>query len=249
MNWALGLAMLAGTGLALRRLLRMGSGGIVPPAGLPPLRPEHQSVYDPMAKEVETCAVILGIALNDAFEERCAGHPEIAWHMVGLSAGEWEQLAQLVKDLLNSLGKNASKATEDVPARRLTPSRFKSQDMIDFLRIPELLDLLALGSKLRFQLRIRFLRRAAEKLTNELRRTYYYMDRTGHQSSEYWNRLDVFSYDLDLIAKETLLAFRGLLTCLSTQAVLSLGVELTTLLQQSARKRAVSVGEEVGNRE
>jgi hypothetical protein len=249
MNWALGVALLAGAGLALRRLLRMGSGGVAPLAGLPSFRPELQSVYCPVAKEVETCAAILGIALNDAFEERSAGHPETAWHLVGLSAGEWEQLAQLVKGLLNALGKYATKATVQVPARRLMPGRFKSQAMRDFFRLPELLDVLALGPRLRFQLRIRFLRRAAEILTKEFRHTYRYMDRTEDQSSEYWNRLDVYCYDFDLLAKETLLAFGALLTSSSTLALSGLGAELTKVLQQGVRTRPVSAGEGIGSRE
>ena len=239
MSWALGLLMLAGTGYLLRRVLRMGSRAAGHQAGLPPLHPQLQSVYYPMAREVETCATILGITLNDAFEERSACHHDMAWRMVGLSAREWDHLAEIVKALLNTLGKYAANATVVVPARRLARKRFKSRVMIDFLRMPELLDLVVLRSRLRFQLQIRFLRRSAEVLTVAFRDTYRYMERTGDQSPEFWTRLDVYSYDFDLIAKETLLAFRALLICLSPQDLPNLSGELTRLLHEGVSKRPV----------
>jgi hypothetical protein len=231
--------MLVGMGWLLRRLLRMGSRAATHQAGLPPLHPQLQSVYSPMAREVETSATILGITLNDAFEERSACHHDMAWRMVGLSAREWDHLAEIVKALLNTLGKHAANATVVVPARRLARERFKSRVMIDFLRMPELLDLVVLRSRLRFQLQIRFLRRAAGVLTEAFRNTYRYMERTGDQSPEFWTRLDVYSYDFDLIAKETLLAFRALLSCLSPQDLPNLSGELTNLLHQGVSKRPV----------
>lgn len=240
MVWVLGLLMLAGTGYLLRRVLRMGSRVATQQAGLPPLQPQLQSVYLPVAREVETSAHILGVTLNDAFEERSADHQELAWRMVGLSAREWDHLAEIVKALLHALGKYAANAKVAVPARKLARRRFKSQVMIDFLRMPELLDMVGLQSRLRFQLQLRFLRRASEVLTREFLNTYRYLERTGDQSQEYWTRLDAYSYDFDLIAKETLLAFRAVLICLSPQDLPKFSEELLDLLHAGVSKRPVS---------
>ena len=73
MHWLAGILVLTGVGFLLRRLL-----GVNPPAqrvqpGLAPLGPERQAVYDGFAPEVEARTAMLGISLNDAFEERDDG--------------------------------------------------------------------------------------------------------------------------------------------------------------------------------
>jgi len=239
MKWVLGGLLLVGVGVLLRRDLRMGSLATPRLAGLPPLPPELHAVFHPIAQEVETNAAILGISLNDAFEERDAMRLDMAWHMVQLSAGEWARMAEIITALLNALTKHLENAATIVPARRIVAVRFKSRVMIDYIRMYELLDQLVFRSHQRFQLRVRLLRRAAENLTKEFRRTYRYMERTQDHSPEIWTRYDLYFHDFDLIAKETLLAFRTLLACLPPAALQDLSADVRALVQRGVRTPSV----------
>lgn len=235
MKWVLGGLVLLGIGALLRRLLRMAPSAAPRLSGLIPLRPELHAVYHPVAQEVETQAAILGISLNDAFEERDASRHDMAWHMIRLSAGEWDRLAEIVTALLNALAKYLTSARVVVPVRSIVADRFKSRVMIDYVRMHELLDQLVFSSKLRFQLQIRLLRRAAAALTGEFRHTYRYAERSEDRSPEVWSRFDLYFHDFDLIAKETLLAFRALVACLSPEAIPDLSADLHTLVQRGVR--------------
>lgn len=241
MTWLLGGLLLVGVGVLLRRLLHMGPSATPRLAGLAPLRTELQAVYYPIAQEVETHTAILGISLNDAFEERDASRLDMAWHMVQLSAGEWSRLAEIVTTLLNALTKHLPSASVIVPGRRIVAEHFKSRVMTDHMRMHELLDRLVFRSQQRFQLRIRLLRRAAENLTKEFRHTYRYMEKTQDHSPEVWARYDLYFHDFDLIAKETLLAFRTLLACLPSEVLGDLTVDLHVLLQRGVRTPSVPV--------
>jgi hypothetical protein len=241
MSWLLGGLLLVVVGVLLRRALRLGSSAAPRPAGLEPLRPELQTLYCPIAQEVETHTAILGISLNDAFDEREASRLDMAWHMVQLSAGEWSRLAEIVTALLNALTKHLPNVPAVVPAHRIVPEHFKSQLMADHMRMYEFLDRLLYRSPQRFQLRVRLLRRAAESLTKEFRHTYRYMEKTQDHSPEIWARYDLYFHDFDLIAKETLLAFRTLLACLPSEVLGDLGVDLQLLLQRGVRTHSVPV--------
>jgi hypothetical protein len=210
-------------------------------AGVAPLDPELQAVYYPIAQEVETNAAILGISLNDAFEERDASRLEMAWHMVQLSAGEWSRLAEIVTALLNVLTKYMPNVPEIVPTRRIVSEYFKSRLMADKMRTYELLDRLLFRPQQRFQLRIRLLRRGAEDLTKEFRRTYRYMEKTQDHSPEVWARYDLYFHDFDLVAKETLLALRTLVACLPSETLADLAADLVVLLQRGVRTSSVPV--------
>lgn len=235
MTWLLGGLVLVAVGAALRRVLRLDAelkgGG----KGLAPLDPDRQAIYNPVALEVETQAAILGISLNDAFEERDSGHLEIAWRLVRLSAGEWNRLGEIVAVLLKALARHMSVAHGVVPFRSILAYRFKSDAMINYIRLHELLDQLVLGSSLRFQLHLRVLRRAAETLTEEFRRMCRYADRTGESLEELWKQLDLYFHDFDLVAKEGLLALRALLVCLPQSALADLEADLWSVVQRSVR--------------
>jgi hypothetical protein len=241
MSWLLGGLLLLAVGVLLRRALRMGPSAAPRLTGLAPLPPELQAVYYPIAQEVETNTAILGISLNDAFEERDASRLDMAWHMVQLSAGEWSRLAEIVTALLNALTKYLPNAPVVVPARRIIPEHFKSRIMADLMRMHELLDRLVFRSQQRFQLRVRLLRRAAEDLSKEFRHTYRYMEKTQDHSPEIWARYDLYFHDFDLVAKETLLAFRTLLACLPSEVVGELTVDLHVVLQRGVRIPSVPV--------
>lgn len=241
MRWVLGGWLLVAVGVLLRRALRMGPSAARRPGGLAPLPPELQALYYPIAQEVETNAAILGISLNDAFEERDASRLDMAWHMVELSAGEWSRLAEIVTALLNVLTKHLTHAPAIVSMRRIVPEHFKSRVMAGHLHVYELLDGLAFRSEQRFQLRIRLLRRAAENLSKEFRHTYRYMEKTQDHSPEIWARYDLYFHDFDLISKETLLAFRTLLACLPSEVLTDLTTDLQVLLQRGVRAPSVPV--------
>ncbi len=211
--------------------------------GMVPLSPDLEAIYRPVALEAETQAAILGIALNDAFDERDAQHAELAWRLVQLSAGEWDRLGELVTDLLEVLSKGLATAPTVVPARTPGSDLFKSRVVIDHVRLHELLDQLVFSSRRRFQLQIRLLRGAAATLTTEFRRTYRYGERTRDCSPEVWTRLDLYFHDLDLIAKQALLALRALLACLPPKAGEALAVDLRALLQRRVQVSTLSADE------
>jgi len=241
MEWVLGGLLLLAVGAVLRRALRMGPSAPQRASGMAPLCPELQAVYNPIAQEVETHSTILGIALNDAFDERDACRHDMAWRMVQLSAGEWSRLAEIVKALLNTQAKHLTGCPAIVTAHRIVGEHFRSRLMADNLRVYELLDRLVFHSQQRFQLRIRLLRRAVENLTKEFRHTYRYMEKTQDHSPEIWARYDLCFHDFDLIAKETLLAFRTLLACMPPEELGDLAGDLQGLLQRGSRTPSVPV--------
>jgi hypothetical protein len=239
MNWVLGGLVFVGVGVLLCRLLRMSGTRSARLTGLIPLSPELHAIYHPLALEVETQAAILGISLNDAFEERDAHHGEVAWRMVGLSAGEWDRLAEIVTGLLNAVGKHLARVQALVPTRCIVAGRFKSRPMIGYAHMHELLDQLVFSSRRRYQLQLRLLRRATETLTSEFRRTYRRGERTQDRSGEVWTNFDLCFHDFDLIAKEALLAFRAFLACAPPDVLAELGADLHSLVQHGVRTPSV----------
>lgn len=240
MKWVLAGLILFVAGAALRRILRMGTRGSRSPQGLVPLSLDCEAVYQPVSQEVEAEAAILAVSLNDAIEERDEGNHEIAWRLVRLAASEWGRLAEILTDLLNVIAKYLADARVAVPVRSIVAHRFKSQAMIDYFRIHELLEQLVFRSKLRFQLQVRALRRATEILTAELRRTYRYAERTGDRPQELWNRLDLYFHDFDLVTKETLLAFRHFLVCLPPSTLASISADLRPIVRRAVRATSVT---------
>jgi len=242
MEWMLGALGLLVTAVVLRRILQLDKGEAQSVRGLAPLTAERTDLYQPIALELETQAAILGISLNDAFEERDSGHLETAWRLVGLAAGEWHRLAGSVNELLNILSRHSSDTRVVLPRRSITPHRFKSQAMIDYARMHEFVDQLVFRSKVRFELHLRVLRRAVETLSGEFHRTVQYAERTEDWPPEVWSKLDLCFHDFDLITKETLLAFRSFLCYLPHPALPQFSAELRDLVRRGVR--APSVGTE-----
>lgn len=241
MNWVLGGIILVAVGIVLHRVLRIGPKATGRAGVLAPLGAEREAVYQPIAMEVETQAAILGISLNDAFEERDAGHHDIAWRLVRLSVGEWDRLAEILGSLLKTLAKHLPSARGVVPIHGIVAHRFRSRSMTDFVRIHELLDQVVFGSGLRFQLHLRVLRRGAETLTAEFRRTYRYGERTEDRPEELWTRLDHYFHDFDLVAKEALLAFRSFLVCLPPTSLASFAAHLEGVVTRGVRSTSAPV--------
>ncbi|MFB3923727.1 MAG: hypothetical protein ACE145_18535 [Terriglobia bacterium] len=238
MAWIIGVSALVILGAVLRSILRLDSPS--PHAnGLAPLGPERDALYQPVAQEIETQITILGISLNDAFDERSSGNHEIAWRLVRLSASEWDRLAEILTLLSGAMAEAMSSARVAGPNRLLGSSHFKSRVMIDYVRTYELLEQLVFRTRLRSQLQLRMLRRTVEMLSAEFRRAYRYADRTEDRPQELWDRLDVYFHDLDLISKEILLAFRGLLQELPHPALPALASSLKGLVQRGVRSPSV----------
>jgi hypothetical protein len=241
MHWLAGILVLTGVGFLLRRLLWTKLPELRPPPGLPPLGSERRAVYDGFAPEVEARIAMLGISLNDAFEERSAGRHDMAWRMIRLSAAEWDGMEKIVAGLLNTLTKHLANAQVVVTPRSIHAHRFKSRHMVDYVRMHELLDQLVFSSRRRYQLQLRLLRRAAEIVTGEFRHTCRHAERTGDQSAEVWNQIDLYFHDFDLIAKQAVLAFRALLACLPPSVLPKLSLDLNALLRGRVRTRSLPV--------
>jgi hypothetical protein len=238
MGWIVGGLALLVMGILLRWVLRLGPTPAPRGAGLAPLGEEREAVYKPIAQEIETQSAILGISLNDAFEERDAGQYGMAWRLVRLSASEWDRLAEILILLSNAMARQVGNTHVVIPARTVVSTRFKSQMMNDYVRTHELLEQLVFRAKLRFQLQLRMLRRAVEALSKEFRRAYRYAERTEDYPPELWNRLDFYFHDLDLIAKETLLSFRALLLALPHSSLAAFASDLKSITQRGVRSAA-----------
>jgi hypothetical protein len=222
-------------GVLMRRILHMGTPERVHVSGLAPLRGDRLTIYQPLAKEIEAHTTILGITLNDAFSEREAGRHEIAWHTVRLAVGEWNRLIELIMGLQNVLAKFLPSTNGIVPLRRVAANHFKSRTVIDYVGFYEFLDQILFSSKRRFSLQLRVLLRASVLLSKDFRKACREGECMLDSSEELWTRLDFFFHDFDLIAKETLLSFRTLLACQSTEGVQELALELENLLESGVR--------------
>jgi hypothetical protein len=241
MHWIVGVLILVAVGFLLRRVLWANLPQQRAPSGLPPLGSEPRAVYDGFAPEIEARIAMLGISLNDAFEERDAGRQDMAWRMVHLSASEWYGMEKIITGLLNTLTKHLPEAQFVVTPRSIHARRFLSKPMVDYVRMHELLDQLVFSSQRRYQLQLRLLRRAAEIVTGEFRRTYRLAERFDDASAEAWGQIDLDFHDFDLIAKEAVLAFRALLASLPPSALPKLTLDLNALLRARVRARSLPV--------
>ena len=232
--WALGAIALVVFGAVLRNLLELDSkpGS---PVGLRRIGSSRESIYEPVALEIETQSAILGISLNEAFEQRAGGNGEMAWHLVQLSAAEWSRLADTATVLLNLVDKYMPAAHVTVPVRNLASHRFKSQVMADQGRMHEVLHQLVFRSKLRFQLQVRMLRRSIEALTAGFMQGGSTAGPDQACPADLWSSFDLEFHDFDLITKETLLTFRAFLVCLGDSELDSFSAELAAAMPRGVR--------------
>jgi len=235
MKWLLGGLVLVAVGVLLRRILWRGSSVKPQATGFGSLRADLQTIYQPLAQEIETHTTILGITLNDAFGEREAKQDEMAWRVVRLALGEWDRLTELVVGLQGVLSKALPGTNAIVPVRRVATSHFKSRAMMDNVGLYEFLDQIFFTSKRRFALQLRFLSRASTMVSKDFRHACREGERFLDSSDELWTRLDYYFHDFDLIAKETLLAFRTLLVCQTPEGAQDLAHELQALLERGVR--------------
>jgi hypothetical protein len=235
MQWLVSGLILASVGMLLRRVLHMGARGKARTGRLGSLREDLAAIYAPFAQEIEIHAAILGITLNDAFGEREGNRQEMAWHVLRLAIGEWERLAVLVAGLQNIISKFLPATNGIVPVRHVAVGHFKSRALRDNVGLYEFLDQILFSSKSRFALQLRLLSRSSATLNKEFKRACREGAITNDSSDELWTRLDYYFHDFDLIAKETLLAFRTLLFCQSPEGVRELALDLRSLLERGTR--------------
>jgi hypothetical protein len=232
MGIAFGGLILLIAALGLRFLLGLGSERRSGAPRSDQLTDQQLAIFTPFSTEVETQVVIISIALNDAITEHNSGHADLAWRLVQLSASEWARVAETITGLMDTLHEYLPQACGVIPCRGLGVRRFKSRLMTDHHRMYEFLDKVIIRSKMRFQLQINASKRAVASLTTEFNRTFHNGERTGDRSPEFWSGLDVYSHDFDLLTKETLLAFRGLLTCLPAEDLAAFAADLAVVLRR-----------------
>jgi len=183
---------------------------------------------------------MLAVSLNDAMEERDSGNLENAKNLLHLTASEWERLAGVLTFLLQVTSDYLPLARAAVPTRTMDAARFRSETMIEYVRLHEWVDQFLFRNKLRFNLQVRILRRAVETLTEDFRQAEPRAHSALEDPPTAWNRLDRDLHDLDLISKEIFLTLRSFLACLPDSAARKFGAELQPVLERGVRSRAWS---------
>jgi hypothetical protein len=233
MYWVMGGAILCGMGVLLRRLL--GLGKTIPARTSVPMVYEHQLFCNAIAEEIESRSAILAVLLNDAIGELASGNSENAFDLFGLTENEWNRLADLLNTILRNVADYLPLARVGLPVRSMVPGHFRSEVMIEYLRLHELVDQFLFRTKLRFHLQIRVLRHSVEILTADFRRAEPKRHQSAAFSRAVWNRLDRDYHDFDLIAKKTILAFGKLISWLPDQAADGFVVALRPALDGGVR--------------
>jgi hypothetical protein len=241
MQWALAGVTLIVVYVVCRRVLRLDEAS-TPEYRFLWLRQEREQIYEPVAQEIETQTVILGISLNEALGQREEGKTENAWRLVGLALCQWKRLAENVRSLLNSIDENMPSARAAPHVRTIHPQLFKSRTMLGFVHMRDALEQLLFRSKVRYQMNIRVLRRAVETLTSDFQKAYESIESQSAASCELWDLLDPAFHDFDLVIKETLLSFRYFLVALPDSALHEFACDLKPIVSHSVRATAAAAG-------
>lgn len=232
MYWVIGGTILLGMGVLLRRLLGLGTSIARLPSSVDL---EHKSFCDAVSDEVKSRSEILAYLLNDAIGELKAGNCENASNVLDLVEAEWTSLAELLNAILQNVAEYLPVAHIVIPVRSMTPADFRSDVMIDYLRLHELVDQFLFRTKLRFHLQVRVLRHAVDILTADFRRAEAKKHLRPVFSRALWSRMDLDYHDFDLIAKRTILAFRKFVTWLPHSAAATLVLGLQPMLDRGVR--------------
>jgi hypothetical protein len=194
-------------------------------------------VYRPVALEIDAHATILAISLNEAFEERDSGNTDLAWRLIRLTAAEWARLFDILTVLIGVMTKYMPTVQVVGPVRSMPSNHFRSQVMLEYTPLNEVLNQLIFRSKQRFQVHLRTLRRAVDTVTADFRRICRARERDGNQPVEVWQALDFEFHDFDLLTKEVLLALRSFLSGLPQSTISEFAAELTTSLPRGVRSK------------
>ena len=230
MYWVMGGTVLFGMGVLMRRVLGLGSSVSCRPPTV--LDPEQKSFCDEITEGVKSRSEILAYLLNEIIAELKAGNSNNASGLLDLFDAEWTLLADVLNSILKSVADHLPLARIAIPVRSLVPGHFRSDVMIDYLRLPELVDQFLFRTKLRFHLQVRTLRHAVDILTSDFRRAEPKKYLSPAYSRALWSRLDHDYHDFDLIAKRTILAFLKLMSCLPPGAAAGFVEELRSVLDR-----------------
>ena len=231
MYWVMGGAVLLVMGMLLRRVLGLGAPIRRRPVSL---EPEQKSFCEAVADEVQCRSEILACLLNDVIGELKAGHCENAPELLDLFEAEWASLAELLNAILQNVAEYLPLAHIVIPVRSMVPAQFRSDVMIDYLRLPELVDQFLFRTKLRFNLQVKVLRNAVAILTADFHRAEAKKHLRPAFSRALWSRMDRDYHDFDLIAKRTILAFGKFVSWLPQSPAAALVLALRPMLDRGA---------------
>ncbi|MEJ2006919.1 MAG: hypothetical protein P8Z30_01995 [Acidobacteriota bacterium] len=233
MIWVLETGILLVVAVVLRRVLHMGDKSVALAASPHIRRSVSSPLYTPIASEVEAHITILGVLLNDAIEERNAGHFTLALRILSLFESEWSRLTELVVSLQKLSLKYLPMAQTSITPRNLNARSFQSHRMNEFFRRHGVLDQFVFRSKLRFQLHLRLLRRATSVLSDDFEEARQDFDQDTSLFAWTLTEHDLYFHDLDLLSKETLLGFCEELACLPDAALDEIAAEIPALIRNS----------------
>ncbi|HEV2498987.1 MAG TPA: hypothetical protein VGY31_05355 [Terriglobia bacterium] len=238
MAWALAIVALLVVGYVFRRILRLDEPE--PRAhGRIPLSPNAEKIYRPISLELETQIILLGISLNEALGQRQAGNEENAWRLARLALCQWDRLAEKVTVMLKSIADHFPQTRSLVSIRDLTAHEFKSNAMIESMRMGAMLHEVIFRSKSRYQFQVRVIRRAVDTLTQEFNSAIRAAERAPEGAEDLWDKIDPSFHDFDLVVKESLLAFRAFLLAVPAWLLPEIAAELTEVISHSVRSKSV----------
>jgi len=217
MYWLMGSTILFGMGVLLRRLLGLG-GSNSHNRGSIPLSDEMSSALIEIAQEVENQSKGIAVRLDEAIAELGAGRFSNTSNLLELAAWEWLRLAELLTVILRTITEYLPMAAITVPVRSLAPGYFRSDVMIDHLRIHQMVDQFLFRTKLRYHLQVRVLRQAVELLTADFERLKAKGCLGTGSPEAFASHLDRDYHDFDLTAKRTVLALGKMLRWLPETA-------------------------------
>jgi hypothetical protein len=233
MIWALQAGVLLVVAVVLRRILHMGRE-IAPQEKGPRHRKLSHPVYSSLTSEIEAHTTILGVLLNDAIEEQNSGNTELARRTLHLFDSERQRVVDLVINLQNLALKYLPAALNTIVTRTLSDRSFRSAPVSDLIRRQGNLEQFVFRSKLRFQLQLRLLRRA----TAILNESFEEIKRDAEANSKLidWAlaQIDLHLYDLDVLARETLLGFDAELASMPRGVMQELADEVIALTSRSS---------------
>lgn len=233
MVWILEIAVLLVVAAVLRRTLHMGKDKPLREGPQRFRRPANNPLCSSLISEIDTHTTILGVILNDAVEELAAGNPDIARRMLSVFDSERERLVELVISLQNLSLKYLPTTQYPIEARSLNPVSFRSKPVSDFFKRHGVLEQFVFRSKLRFQLRLRLLRRATVMLNESFEVLKPHAKRDVQTFGQTLAQIDLYFHDLDLLTKETLLGFSTELASLPESLLEDLAAELLVLTNRN----------------
>lgn len=226
-----GIAVLAAIGVVTRRLL--GLSGRHPNPHLP-LPGAHGRLYQSVKLELDAQSAILAVSLNEAMEASACGEHELAWSTLHLmSTAQWTRQADTLELLVRAMRRHLPLARVTLTSRTLIPEFFKSDAMQGYLALHDGVDQFVFRSKPRFSLHLRTLEEALGRLTSD-----FLEAQPGpllEPDSDLWTRLDHDFHDFDLLTKETVLAAKSFIGCLSSASLESFAAEVRPTLLQGVR--------------